>query len=647
MSHNPASSTDREPRRLNVPMVVLYCLAVSLVFGLLCGYTYGFGDHVEELPLVKRAIDPSYCPRDFFINRSQQFNPASYFVGPLAALARFLPLPGIMFVLMILINWASLVVTYLAARDLFDASDLTCMIACAIMAAVRGVRPGGSAELVFREAIPPAAAGPFLLVVLWMSLRQRYFAAAVAAIPAIVIHPTLGLVTPCVGIGGSMLATVWELRETERGQVARDLARGAVALALLVGFGWVMWMRQWESVLSTAEFYDITARFRTPHHRVPSTFPPLLMLDTVAFIVATVVGLRWTARRDHDLSAVVRRMGTMTFLTIGLLVCGYLFVEVWPIRSVIALAAFRFLFVPKWIALFVFAALITHQWRARDTGSDMGATVLLASNGTLYGMSTLLGEAIIVAHRQCRRWLDGRHIRMLSSIGALIAAGMWIWQGHPREIALLILVSSMSLCLLAVTRNLTRALIAVAVPLLLAGLVLLNARSPLPIVGDELQKATPEFTLSQSAAKLLGVSQFVRGRTANDAIFVAPPDFATFRLTAERALVVDFKCVPFGDRALLEWYERLESCYGPLEGGGFPARRRMQRLWAQVSDTRLLRIARMWDADYAILYATTPTSLDRVYEDRFYTVVDLRGEADQRSAFRATATSEAPIGNEM
>ncbi len=631
MNHNDSGRDEGSQLRhqdghYGLPLVLLYCLALALIYVLLADYTYGVGDHIEELPLIHRALDADYCPNDFYINTSQQFSPATYYVAAVSALARLLPLPVVMFGLAIAFNWASLLVMYLAARDLMDGSDIAAMVACTIMTAVRSIHPGGSAELIFGEAIPPAAAGPFVLITLWMALRGRYVSATAAAIPAMLIHPTLGLVAASVGIGGSMLATLAGLRGRQERNALNKLLSGAAALIVLLGLGWFFWMRHWETTLSTAEFVEVMGRFRTPHHRLPSTFGPLRMLDTVAFFAATVIALVWMARRSPSSSTVARRMGGMLILTVGLLAGGYLFVEVWPIRSFVALAAFRFLVIPKWLGFILFAGLITRAWQSPDQNRSLGGWIIFASNGALHGMSVLLGEMLTRAREGAASRLRPVHLGMLSAIGMVAAAGLWTWKGDLKEIALLWLVGSVSLLTALSPRGIARAVALVVAVLGLTGAMQFNQFSRLPFIGDDLRELAPEITLRESATELMPVSEFARTETAADALFVAPPDFALFRVTARRSLVADFKCVPFDDEGMSEWYARMSTCYGPIEGGGMIEQSRMIERWAHVSDARLRKIADLWHADYAVLYAETSTELERVYEGQRFTVVDLRQE---------------------
>src|SRR4029079_13954597 len=55
----------------------------------------------------------------------------------------------------------------------------------------------------------------------------------------------------------------------------------------------------------------------------------------------------------------------------------------------------------------------------------------------------------------------------------------------------------------------------------------------------------------------LAMCDWVRGHTPPEANFIVPPSEQAFRLTAQRAIVVNFKCVPQLSGELMEWRDRI------------------------------------------------------------------------------------------
>jgi len=98
---------------------------------------------------------------------------------------------------------------------------------------------------------------------------------------------------------------------------------------------------------------------------------------------------------------------------------------------------------------------------------------------------------------------------------------------------------------------------------------------------------------------------------------------ASPEVIAERAVVVDYKSLPFGASAMRAWYKRMLRLYGPVTGGGFAALERMEENYARLSDAELTRFASEYGASYAVLHARTPTARRVLYRNASYQVVQL------------------------
>ena len=67
------------------------------------------------------------------------------------------------------------------------------------------------------------------------------------------------------------------------------------------------------------------------------------------------------------------------------------------------------------------------------------------------------------------------------------------------------------------------------------------------------------FRIPEDDADYLAACDWVRENTPADAIFLVPPDEQAFRLRAQRAIVVNYKCVPQLSGELGAWRERLNA----------------------------------------------------------------------------------------
>jgi hypothetical protein len=67
------------------------------------------------------------------------------------------------------------------------------------------------------------------------------------------------------------------------------------------------------------------------------------------------------------------------------------------------------------------------------------------------------------------------------------------------------------------------------------------------------------FRIPADDAKYLAACDWIRTHTPTDAVFLVPPGEQEFRLRAERAIVVNYKCVPQVSTEVDEWRSRLQA----------------------------------------------------------------------------------------
>jgi hypothetical protein len=123
------------------------------------------------------------------------------------------------------------------------------------------------------------------------------------------------------------------------------------------------------------------------------------------------------------------------------------------------------------------------------------------------------------------------------------------------------------------------------------------------------------------------IAEFAKKNTPADAVFLTPHNFGFFRLSAERAIVADFKSFPFTDRAMLEWYERINDCYGspePLNRSGFDNEPIMISNYSVIDDARLKKLQEQYNFSYAILFSETVTRYETLFSNEKYKIIALQ-----------------------
>jgi hypothetical protein len=138
---------------------------------------------------------------------------------------------------------------------------------------------------------------------------------------------------------------------------------------------------------------------------------------------------------------------------------------------------------------------------------------------------------------------------------------------------------------------------------------------------DKLEDYRPRIQYSSNLAKVNedGVADFACKHKEEDAIFLTPLVFGGFRLTVERAIIIDWKSMPFQDSGMLECWNRMNVCYGDISGLSQNAGlEEMKRNYRNISTEDIINISEKYDADYSVLYNNTKTDLPVIYQDEYF-----------------------------
>ncbi|MEX0982234.1 MAG: DUF6798 domain-containing protein [Bacteroidales bacterium] len=123
------------------------------------------------------------------------------------------------------------------------------------------------------------------------------------------------------------------------------------------------------------------------------------------------------------------------------------------------------------------------------------------------------------------------------------------------------------------------------------------------------------------------IAAFAQQYTPPDAVFLTPHNFGFFRLSAERAIVADFKSFPFTDQAMLEWYERINNCYGspePLNRSGFENEPLMTANYTAIDDAKLKELQLQYNFTHAVLFTKTATRYETLFSNEKYKIISFQ-----------------------
>jgi hypothetical protein len=128
---------------------------------------------------------------------------------------------------------------------------------------------------------------------------------------------------------------------------------------------------------------------------------------------------------------------------------------------------------------------------------------------------------------------------------------------------------------------------------------------------------------SAAFADLVRIAAYARDTLPQDAIVLTTPSFGAFRIFAERAIVVDYKCWTFRDPEA--WYDRMRDVYG-----NFGIRRGqllmqvLDRIYERIDDQKIDRIGETYGADFAVVSRGTATRHRTMFLGEAFKLVEIQ-----------------------
>jgi len=586
-------------------------------------YRFGYGNQTEQLPLVLRALDPTLLEHDFYVRSAEGFGPRFYYVALLAGLGRALPLPVAMLGLTFVVNLGVGAVSFLAARRLLQASRLGAALAASLVLTVGGFPLGLVTDIRFQDLQPGSLAIPFALAALLAGLVGSPLRAAALATIASLPHPLYGLESGALALGSALIRGWLSLPAAAR---ASDWLRAslpsAAGGALLALGALVFWGLPWAAAnverIPADEFVAVLS-FRAPHHYLPSAFPARHYALLGLFLIASALAFgRWRQEQRPERAALAFLAAPIAILCLCL--GGYLFVEVWPTRIWITAQPFRLLFLLKWQGLLLLGWLFG-RWIGAGTlpSAVLGGVGLLAGGAAqpLVATGCLVADAL---DARLRRTLPAWPPLLLPGLAALALLPLsWLF-GDARETLAMAVATLTALAFAPAWRPEPRSSHRIGVGALVLGVAVL-AFANRANEWTRWEPLRPRMTWADHTDDAAQAARWARERTPREAIFLVPPGLDAFRIVARRAVVVDWKALPFPDQALREWRARMLDCYGPVTGGGFEALERLDRAYEGVDAATLRRLGARYGASHALLYRATEVDLPVLYANAGYKIV--------------------------
>jgi hypothetical protein len=603
-----------------------------ILFSLLVGFiatsiSYSFGDidHIEQVPLIYRAIDASYLQNDFFVNNASQFGPRYIYSHAIGWLVRFFPITNVFFFLTLLSNiLISLCSGFFSIRVL-RGSRLSAMIGiCAVM--TLRTFSLGSVDTIYRtQLVPSLLAMPFLLFAMWAGFKTHPFRAAILSGIASIFHPTLGLEVGGIAFliaGAGIYLENRDIPRAERDYRKKEFGAGSLVFALFFLLYLIPYLNA--PGIDSREFVKTLAYFRHPHYLVASSFETRDIRHGIYFASGSILAL-FMLFREHEIPGkFVFQVAFLGFMLLTLVVMGVVFIEKVPTRLMTVIQPFRLLFILKWLGL-LFVSVLAGSLIAGKEGRS-------AAQGYLTVFSLLTPTALLVnqlftsAGEFWRK--KQREVRLPLGIGlvfTLLLAYLLFYTDLDRKSSLAF-VGVIAVAFIAKDLGVNRRIqIVVLLSLMIAIPILTQYSEKLPRpIAVQLEPYRVELGLRVESGELQELTDFVEQNTPADAVFLTPPFFGRFRLTARRAILVDYRAMPFQDQAMQAWKMRLSEIYdAPTTMNYLSSAEKADENYRLLTDQRLLEVEKEFPFDYAVLYAGTATAFPVIFESGNFKVIEM------------------------
>lgn len=594
-------------------------IVLATIFGIVttvANYSgYGVLDHVEQLPMIIRAMDSTYLLNDFFTNAGTSSVARSNYANFIASVSgseRNLPL--IFLMLTLFANILISVITFHVACDIFNNSRLMGIYASALVMSVPAFDLGWTSSTYQTMMTPFTLAVPLVLAAVWAVMRGNLVIGMLLSGTASIIHPLFGIET-----GAILLITFFVFRLMSRPKITGQIWKATIpSILIFAGFSLISIIPQiLQTGIDSDVYIYILAYFRHPHHYVPSTFGLVEFIHAIAFSTAGfLVFYHGRNNRKSSSNLLISIFAGILFL---LFIGGYVFVELIPSRFWVTAQTFRFLYFVKWIGLILIAGMIADKNLEKSTKMLYLASVL---------NSLSLGVAVLT--QSLRKWLEQHHnwySRILDpSLMLLVIIALLVYISIPQSFILLL---SLFILLILAFNALPRRSFYLTLSMGMALMIVTGIfHDHLPYIDQLNSFNNTMHNLAFRYKSELGpegdeVAEFARENTPEGSIFLTPPTWGQFRLLARRAIVVDFKAFPFVDTAMLKWYDRITNCYGDPALRGFAMINELNDNYLRINDSTLINLQDKYDFSYAVLYSQTSTNFDIVFSNGKYKVVFL------------------------
>ena len=591
--------------------ILFFSVLLSFVRILFGGYSFGRSDLTAHLVPIFRRIDSSFLVNDFFTNNSLEFGPTYYFSILMSILGKYIPLDYLFLFSTFISNFIICLISIITFKYLFDSSNkLACLSALFIMT-IDPFNSGGGGWLIDSYFKPASFVRVFSYLSLFYALKRNIIVSTILICLGSLIHPTIALESGLICYLLIFVYIIYDLKFENNFSIL-NLIKDSYSLILsgvfLIIFVSIFWLIPYgdSKMLSNTDFLEIFL-FRTYNDVVPSSFYFKGYIYAFVYSLLLLISLTWY-QLNHSKSLLPLTIKVVSIFVFLFCLGGYVFVEIFPSRLWASAMTFRMLYVYKWIGMML---VVYSMSKIIKNPINFSLIIRFWSRLIFYlkeSFPSILPLWCLVPI-------------LLVSILFLSMPSLLAFTAHP---GLALFFSLICLVWILFFKNIY---LKYLLPIFLMTIVAVDILNPFLPLPNKIRKFYPKVKISYDIYDdgAQGVSDFARTSIDEDAVFIVPPNFGGFRHSANRAIIIDRKCILFDDKGLYAWWERINDSYGkiPANSSNLEMNQSMYINYRSINRERILKLYEKYNATHAVLFSDTITDFKILYRDENYKLISI------------------------
>ncbi|MGC9528226.1 MAG: DUF6798 domain-containing protein [Limnospira sp.] len=607
-------------------------IAVFVLLGttIFYGYEFASANLRNQLPAIASLLDPTLYPRDFYVREMMQFNPRFYYYHLMEFPARLgFDISTITFIYY-LIALASFVsglyaIARFLCRDFISAATLPFLGLSAANGTI------GFTDLFRTEPIPATFAIAVSIWGVYHCFKSRWIIGyglfGCACLLQFLVGIIPGILFAPIAILEAYIGFKFDSKKRDFKEGFEEILSSSkfliIAFLLLTLFAACVYLPMkltggtGSDLMDDQQFIYLYGYIRHPHHVIYSKFGLTGSRGWINWIGFAVAGWILISISSVFKSEDKFKLRVIFIAALGLLLLGYVFVEIIPIATFAKLQLARTTPFIQLVVLMAIAAWVSQSYRSGNLplGCLLIALIVIKNSGILLAITAI------------KLWFAQRHLSRLKNrqvyfyiVGLMLILSILLCSYFGLIFTLLFLGSikriqtpsqklgwidygSLFLLLLTFVLN-------YHYDLFLFLTLFLPAIAPLPRFPKLLKVALLSiliivaFSWMPNRLKIVAkpdepveiLGERFRQQSPQDALVLVPPSDEDFRFYSQRSVVWSFKSFPFTDRGILKWEDRMQQITGTVDA----SRADLDDRYRQKSGSELVAIAQSFQADYIL-----------------------------------------------